>query len=552
MKTGMALSAFIDRIGMSKVAEDASTGPGPVYDVNISPGAIRQVDGNGLTHNNNGPAIIHTDGSTEWWWHGKRHRDEGPAIEYANGTKEWYMNHQNHRAGAPAVIKSCGDELWYQEGKLHREGGPAVTMADGSLKWFFRGDLHREDGPAIEKRSAINGQVIRQWYWQGKPSTEPEVFWRSREKDLRVKPPTMGEDLIQLFSSSEKLPHNPSGPARVWKDGTQEWFINGRRHRVDGPAVTLPNGETYYYLYDTFLSKAEHSVRVNTKENKPVEHIDTTSTATTSTEASVIPLLPAPKEERKVDAKLEEKVDDKDKNKVKQWPDEPDELVLYDEVFSPLKAILEKGYRLIRNATEWKFDYNGYEIGKMEKKIFPPAKEHFTEKFLKREKDKYDRSLFDVVMRLLFLMGIEQGRRMAYQEQAPVRTLQKTLSDYRERNKSVRYQLAKANAIIKIHEEHPNLSSDEMNKLIQVELEKTRQSRIDEIKKEIKMDPTLTCFKSKARKKAKLTELLALANTLDGEIFKQPDWLSILEEANCSQSEWKIFCKKNKFHKFIG
>ncbi len=547
MKKVLTLSTFIDSLEMEKVEDDVAPKSART-DMN---GHIKCCDKNGQLHNENGPALIRPDGSTEWWWHGLRHREDGPAREDSSGTKEWYMNNQNHRVGGPAVVKSGGDTFWYFEGKLHREDGPAVVMVDGSRKWYIKGALHREDGPAVEHRSSIDGHMLYVWYWDGKRSSEEENRWRLREKQLRTNPPKMDKELSHLHSING-IPHNDKGPARVWNDGTLEWFEMGKRHRIDGPAVTLPNGEEYYYLFNFMVSKSEHAIRLKTNEIKPVEHINTTPTPSSNAEApATTGTMEPPKEELKVEEKLEEKVDEKDKNKVKQWPDEPDELALYTDIFAPLKDILEKGYRLIRG-NDWKFDYNGYEIGKNEKKILPPAKEHFTEKFLRREKDKHGRTLFDVVMRLLFLMGIEQGRRMAYQEQAPVRTLQKTLADYRERNKSVRYQLAKANAIIKVREENPALTSEEVNELILAELEKTRQSRIEEIKTEMKMDPTLTCFKSKPKKKAKLTELLALANTLDVEIFKQPDWLNLLQEANCSLSDWKNFCKKNKFHKFIG
>lgn len=545
MKKILTLSTLLDAIGMEKVENS----PQPTQ--TDAGSSVKYCDKNGQLHNEYGPALIRPDGSTEWWWHGMRHRDEGPAREDASGTKEWYVNNKNHRVGGPAVIKSCGDTLWYLDGKLHRTDGPAVVMVNGSSKWYKNGVLHREDGPAVEHRSSIDGHMLRVWYWEGNRCSEEEVKWRLRDKQMRDNPPRMGQELKNL-NSINGIPHDNKGPARVWNDGTVEWFDFGKRHRIDGPAVILPNGEEYYYLYNCLISKSDHAIRLKTNEIKPVEHINTTSTPSSNAEVPTITtaIVVAPKEELKVEEKIEEKVDEKDKNKVKQWPDEPDELALYADIFAPLKDILEKGYRLIRG-NDWKFDYNGYEIGKNEKKIFPPAKEHFTEKFLRREKDKHGRTLFDVVMRLLFLMGIEQGRRMAYQEQAPVRTLQKTLADYRERNKSVRYQLAKANAIIKVREENPTLTADEVNKLIHVELEKTRQSRIEEIKAEMKMDPTLTCFKSKPKKKAKLTELLALANTLDVEIFKQPDWLNLLQEANCSLSDWKTFCKKNKFHKFI-
>ena len=31
--------------------------------------------------------------------------------------------------------------------------------------------------------------------------------------------------------------------------GAKEWFLNGKLHRVDGPAIENPNGEKLWYLH---------------------------------------------------------------------------------------------------------------------------------------------------------------------------------------------------------------------------------------------------------------------------------------------------------------
>lgn len=39
------------------------------------------------------------------------------------------------------------------------------------------------------------------------------------------------------------------GPAIEWASGTQEWYLNGKRHREGGPAVTHhPNGAVEYWV----------------------------------------------------------------------------------------------------------------------------------------------------------------------------------------------------------------------------------------------------------------------------------------------------------------
>ena len=42
--------------------------------------------------------------------------------------------------------------------------------------------------------------------------------------------------------------HRVDGPAVECSDGTKYWYLNGKRHRVDGPAVEYSDGSGYWYL----------------------------------------------------------------------------------------------------------------------------------------------------------------------------------------------------------------------------------------------------------------------------------------------------------------
>ena len=48
----------------------------------------------------------------------------------------------------------------------------------------------------------------------------------------------------------EKHSEIPKGFTGIveWSDGTREWHLNGKLHRVDGPAVEYANGEREWYL----------------------------------------------------------------------------------------------------------------------------------------------------------------------------------------------------------------------------------------------------------------------------------------------------------------
>ena len=68
------------------------------------------------------------------------HRLNGPAIIYSNGTKIWYFHGVIHRLDGPAIEHSNGDLSWIFEGRYHRLDGPAFIRSDGSVEWWFEGN----------------------------------------------------------------------------------------------------------------------------------------------------------------------------------------------------------------------------------------------------------------------------------------------------------------------------------------------------------------------------------------------------------------------------
>ena len=42
--------------------------------------------------------------------------------------------------------------------------------------------------------------------------------------------------------------HHGDGPAVEWADGGKEWYLNGNLHREDGPAVEDADGSKRWYL----------------------------------------------------------------------------------------------------------------------------------------------------------------------------------------------------------------------------------------------------------------------------------------------------------------
>jgi hypothetical protein len=48
--------------------------------------------------------------------------------------------------------------------------------------------------------------------------------------------------------------HRTDGPAIEYADGTKLWYINGKQHRTDGPAIEWWDGQMDWYLNDHIYS----------------------------------------------------------------------------------------------------------------------------------------------------------------------------------------------------------------------------------------------------------------------------------------------------------
>lgn len=56
---------------------------------------------------------------------GRLDSDDGPALIWSDGSREWWMDGRRHRVGGPAGERADGSRWWYQCGSLHRDDGPA-------------------------------------------------------------------------------------------------------------------------------------------------------------------------------------------------------------------------------------------------------------------------------------------------------------------------------------------------------------------------------------------------------------------------------------------
>jgi hypothetical protein len=111
----------------------------------------------------------------------------------------------------------------------------------------------------IEYTVKVNTNGTKSWYLNGK---------RHREDGPAIE----YSDGYKAWYLDNKL-HREDGPAIEWSDGGKEWLLNGKFHREDGPAVEYSNGDKYWYLDGKRLTEQQHKAATSkhTCEGKIVE-----------------------------------------------------------------------------------------------------------------------------------------------------------------------------------------------------------------------------------------------------------------------------------------
>ena len=67
--------------------------------------------------------------------------------------------------------------------------------------------------------------------------------------------------------------HREDGPAFEDSNGYKSWFLNGQRHREDGPAIEYSGGYKEWYLNDEELTEEEWEKKVRPVKELTVEEI---------------------------------------------------------------------------------------------------------------------------------------------------------------------------------------------------------------------------------------------------------------------------------------
>ena len=75
----------------------------------------------------------------------------------------------------------------------------------------------------------------------------------------------------KLWFLNGKL-HREDGPAIELTNGTKHWYLNGKYHREDGPAYEHADGTKEWYLNDKRLTEAQFNEKMKKPcDNKVVE-----------------------------------------------------------------------------------------------------------------------------------------------------------------------------------------------------------------------------------------------------------------------------------------
>ena len=118
-----------------------------------------------------------------------------------------------------SVLSFCGEVKPF----IHRSNGPALIWNEYKV-WYEYGKLHRKGYPAVIY----------------KPINEFDLY---KYNVMRY---------IEEWWINGKR-HRLNGPAATWSDSSKEWYSNGERHRLDGPAVMWYNGNKEWWIKNKYL-----------------------------------------------------------------------------------------------------------------------------------------------------------------------------------------------------------------------------------------------------------------------------------------------------------
>jgi len=128
------------------------------------------------------------------------------------------------------------------------------TLSKGHRFESYRGHhlpntINQRRKKMIEYTVKVHSNGSKYWYLNGQ---------RHREDGPAVE----GTDGSKYWYLNGQL-HREDGPAVEWRAGSKYWYLNGQLHREDGPAVEHSNGDKSWYLNGNYYTEKEYNLKMN-------------------------------------------------------------------------------------------------------------------------------------------------------------------------------------------------------------------------------------------------------------------------------------------------
>jgi hypothetical protein len=74
-----------------------------------------------------------------------------------------------------------------------------------------------------------------------------QEWWVNDKLHREDGPAVINASGTQIWYLNDEL-HREDGPARIWSNGTQDWYLNGKLHRENGPAIIWADGSQVWFI----------------------------------------------------------------------------------------------------------------------------------------------------------------------------------------------------------------------------------------------------------------------------------------------------------------
>ena len=147
-----------------------------------------------------------------------------------------------------SYIKTINKKFWIKDKELHRwtnDLKPAV-ITNKLKQYFIQSKEYTKINDYLFNEDKI-ASIVRLKY------NNKTCFTFLNDKTTRFLASNGTLEIyVQVNYHISKILHNYPGPAIVYPNGDEEYWIQGTRHRDDGPAVTIGN-KHYYFRFGEFV-----------------------------------------------------------------------------------------------------------------------------------------------------------------------------------------------------------------------------------------------------------------------------------------------------------